>query len=114
MIKLNLQPIFKMKGITKPVKYLIERGHSGSYANAVVNDKPLSIPFKKLEKFCIDFNCTPNDLFDFVPEKNQKLPGNHALYTISKGDAIGEIHKILNELPVSKIQELYGILKNIE
>ena len=51
MIKLNLQPIFKMKGITKPVKYLIERGHSGSYANAVVNDKPLSIPFKKLEKF---------------------------------------------------------------
>ncbi|WP_447635545.1 helix-turn-helix domain-containing protein [Flavobacterium microcysteis] len=112
MIKLNLKPIFKMKGITKPVKYLMEKGHSGSYANSVVNDRILSIPFRKLEQFCIDFNCTPNDLFDFIPENDQKLADDHALYSISKGDAIGEIHKLLNELPVSKIQELYGILKN--
>ncbi len=112
MIKLNLKPIFKMKGITKPVKYLIEKGHSGSYANAVINDKPSSIPFKKLEQFCIDFNCTPNDLFDFIPENDQKLSDDHALYSISKGDALGEIHKLLNDLPVSRIQELYGILKN--
>ncbi|TPD71945.1 helix-turn-helix domain-containing protein [Flavobacterium microcysteis] len=112
MIKLNLKPIFKMKGITKPVKYLIEKGHSGSYANGAVNDKLMSIPFKKLEQFCIDFNCTPNDLFDFIPEKDQKLSKDHALYSISKGDTIGEIHKLLNDLPVSKIKELYEVLKN--
>lgn len=112
MIKLNLQPIFKIKGITKPVKYLVDKGHSGSYANGVVNDKLLSIPFWKLEMLCIDFNCTPNDLFDFIPEKDQQLPENHALFTISKSEAIGEIHKLLNDLPVSKIQELYGILKS--
>lgn len=112
MIKLNLQPIFKIKGITKPVKYLVDKGHSGSYANGVVNDKLLSIPFWKLEMLCIDFNCTPNDLFDFILEKDQQLPENHALFTISKSEAIGEIHKLLNDLPVSKIQELYGILKS--
>lgn len=111
MIKLNLHPIFRMKGITKPISYLIQKGHSSSYASNVVNNRALSIPFWKLEKLCIDFNCTPNDLLDFVPQAENKLPEDHALFTISKTEAIEEIHRLLHDLPASKIQELYLMMK---
>jgi len=114
MITLNLHPILRMKGITQPIRYLIRKGHSPSYASNVVNNRAVSIPFWKLEQLCLDFNCTPNDLLDFVKEKDQNLIEGHALYSISKSEAIGEIHRLLHDLPASKIQELYLMMKEKE
>ena len=111
MLRLNLDRIFKVKGITKTNQYLIRLGNSVGYASQLVNDKSVSIRFDKLEMLCKAFNCTPNDLFDYKDDAKKPLPEDHALHSISKKDTIGEVNKLLNDLPMEKIEELYKILK---
>jgi hypothetical protein len=53
----------------------------------------------------------PNDLFDFVPAATESLPLDHALWGLKKDAAVEEVNKLLNELPMEKIEELYRVLK---
>lgn len=114
MLRLDLNRILKIKGIEKRNSYLISRGHSSTYASHLVNGQIVSISFAKMEQFCIDFNCTPNDLFDFVPDKGQVLPEGHALLSIRKNDRVAEVNKLLNSLSMDKIEEIYRGLKGEE
>jgi hypothetical protein len=50
-------------------------------------------------------------LFDYVDDTKTPLSEDHALHSISKSDAIGEVNKLLHDLPMEKIEELYKILK---
>jgi DNA-binding Xre family transcriptional regulator len=111
MLRLNLDRIFKVKGITKTNQYLIKLGNSEGYASQLVNGKSVSIRFDKLEMLCKAFNCTPNDLFDYSEDERSSLAAGHALHSISKSEAIGQVNKLLNDLPMEKIEELYKILK---
>lgn len=111
MLKLNLDRIFKVKGIDKPNQYLQKIGNSPVYASNLVREKVTSIKFHKLEQMCIKFNCTPNDLFDYIPNKQSPLAPGHALHSVSKSEAIGEVNKLLHDLPLEKIEQLYALLK---
>lgn len=111
MLKINLDRIFRVKGIDKPNQFLQRIGNSPAYASHLVQEKVTSIRFDKLEKMCIDLNCTPNDLFDYIPNKQSPLPPTHALHSISKTDAISEVNKLLHDLPLEKIEQLYTLLK---
>lgn len=111
MIKLNLDRIFKIKGVERKYNYLISRGFSNTYSHFLSNNKVKSIAFDKLERLCRDFNCTPNDLFDFVPAKEESLPSDHALWGLRKDAAVEVVNKLLHELPLEKIEELYRVLK---
>jgi len=65
MLRLNLDRIFKVKGISKTNQYLIKLGNSDGYASQLVHGRSVSIRFDKLEILCKALNCTPNDLFDY-------------------------------------------------
>jgi len=111
MIRWNLKRIFTAKGILAPNKFLIQNGHSKSYASSLMNNTVYSISFKKLEQLCVSLNCTPNDLFDFVPDKKVTLPEGHALHSISKSDMIDEVAKLMQDLPMEKIEEMWDKLR---
>ena len=111
MLKLDLNRILKIKGVEKRNSYLISRGHSSTYASHLVNGQIVSISFDKLEQFCVDFNCTPNDLFDFVPGKDMVLPEDHALWRVSKNNRVSEVNRLLQSLPMDRIEELHAFLE---
>ncbi|MFY0482460.1 helix-turn-helix domain-containing protein [Flavobacterium sp. PLA-1-15] len=111
MLKLDLDRFFKVKGIRKAHTYMMEIGNSAGYATKLINGQAVSIPFDKLELLCEHFNCTPNDLFNYIPDSDRVLPASHALHSISKTKTIGQINALLHELPMEKIEELYGMLK---
>jgi DNA-binding Xre family transcriptional regulator len=112
MLRLNLDRIFKVKGITKTNQFLINLGNSDGYASQLVHGRSVSIRFDKLEMLCKALNCTPNDLFDFTDDGKIPLQEGHALHSISRNDAIEEVNQLLNDLPMEKIEELYRILKS--
>jgi DNA-binding Xre family transcriptional regulator len=114
MIKFNIQRILKIKGITEPNKYFIKRGHSSSYAYHLIRNELNSVSFEKLEMLCLDFNCTPNDLFDYSPTQGQNLPLDHALHKLSKDNTIAEVNQLLHDLPMERIIQLHAILKGKE
>lgn len=89
-------------------------GYSTGYATRLSRNEINQISLEYLERFCRDFNCTPNDIFDFRPNKNDNLPPDHALHSLTKKELTNEINEIINALPAEKIQQIHDIIKNMD
>ena len=111
MITFNLPRLLKIKGVTRPFSYFMSIGYSRGSASKMSQNTEQGFTLTKLERYCIDFNCTPNDLFDFHPNPKQNLPPDHALYQLNREDNTEEINTLLHELPIEKIRELAQLVK---
>jgi hypothetical protein len=114
MIHFNFSRIFKLKGIVRPFTYLTKNGYSAGYATKLTNNRVHEINLVRLEKFCRDFNCTPNDILDFKPSSNDSISNDHALHTLTKKELDTELIYKINALPADKIQQIHNILKEME
>lgn len=114
MLILSFNRIFKLKGIQRPSKHLTALGYSTGTATKMNTNQYRTIYLDQLERFCADFNCTPNDILDFRPNANDDLPADHALHSLTKQQVSDEINTIINNLSVEKIQQIHDIIKNME
>jgi len=114
MIFFNFTRIFKLKGIAKPFTHLVNSGYSPGYATKITNNRVQEINLDRLEKFCKDFNCTPNDILDYRPNTNDNLPKDHALHTLTKKEIENEIIGKINAMSADKIQQIHDIIKSME
>ena len=69
MLKFNFQRILKARGIEKPYSYLVQEGFSRNIAVRMNTGKMKTMDLQGLEKLCERFECTPNDLLEWVPER---------------------------------------------
>jgi DNA-binding Xre family transcriptional regulator len=112
MLKFSFDRIFKAKGIDKPYSYLTKIGFSENFATKVKNDKIKSIGLKQLERFCINFRCTPNELFDWHPDKDLFIDADHPLHTITKSERVIDMMNILHSLELDEIGEIEGVIND--
>ena len=77
MLTFNFKRVFKARGIEKPFSYLVKAGYSDSFATRVVNSKIERMNLKDVEALCGMLNCTPNDILEWIPDKNEKNTENH-------------------------------------
>ncbi len=106
MIIFNLNRLLRIKGVTKPYSYLMSIGYSSSTASQIARNQVRSFTLTSIEKMCTQLNCTPNDLFEYIPPSAQKLPDDHALNTLKREQNLEEINKLLSNLSMEKIREL--------
>ncbi len=111
MLFFNIPRILQLKGITRPFSHFINLGYSRNAASRMAQNSIQTFTVSKLEEFCIHFNCTPNDLFEFRPNPKHSLPENHPLYQLRREDNAEEIISLLHDLPVEKIRELAALVK---
>lgn len=111
MLFFNLPRILKIKGITHPFSYFMSLEYSRGTASKMAQNQVATFTVSKLEQYCIQFNCTPNDLFDFRPSSLNPLPENHPLYALKREDNTEEINALLHDLPMEKIRELAELVK---
>ncbi|RZK04607.1 MAG: XRE family transcriptional regulator [Flavobacterium sp.] len=114
MLIFNSARIFRLKSIHRPFSHLVNMGYSTGSATKLSRNEIYSINLDRLEKFCREFNCTPNDVLDFRPDKNNTLPPDHALHSLTKKELSNEINEIISTLPIEKIQQIHDIIKNME
>src|SRR4051812_39822003 len=110
MIIFNLPRLLRTKGITKPFSHFMSLGYSRGCASKMAGNHERSFTLDKLEKYCIHFNCTPNDLFDFHPGVKHQLNPDHPLYQLKREDNSEEINALLHQLPLEKIRELTELI----
>lgn len=111
MLQFNIPRIVKIKGISKPFSHFMNLGYSRATASKMSQNALLSITPEKLERLCIEFNCTPNDLFEYRPSLKNPLPENHPLMALKREEKTTEIYSLLHELPLEKIRELANLVK---
>lgn len=113
MIYFNFKRFFRLKGITRPFSHLTAMGYSESYATKLTNNRINEINLERLENFCLDFNCTPNDILDFDPTNNV-ISSDHALNSLTKRKISDEMLGKIFNLPAEKIEQIHDILKNMD
>ena len=71
MLKLNVLKLLEERGKTKYWLYM-QLGMSYQNFNNMVNNKTKSIRYETLETLCQLFECTPNEIFSYSDEQDDK------------------------------------------
>ena len=110
MLQYNFKPIFALRAITRPFAFLRQNGFSNSFAAKVTQNKVKVLNNRELERLCLVFDCTPNELLEWVPDEGLPVDDKHSLHKLLASSRIINISKSLSNLPIDKLKEVYDFL----
>jgi hypothetical protein len=110
MLKFNFTRVFKAKGIDRPYTYLVKAGYSASFATRAVNNKVRRLNLADVEKLCVMLQCTPNDLLEWVPNKNFSTEQGHPLSSLQRISNDSRINSILYNIPVDRLSDIEQLI----
>ena len=77
MIEMNVRRMCRERGIPHPVSALMKAGIGQGIVSKYLEGKAQRVPLAHLEKLCLLFRCTPNELFTWTPaQKADDYPEN--------------------------------------
>lgn len=112
MLVFNFDRLFKAKGIEKPFSYMRKSGFSENTASRIINNRLQRLSLKFVERLCELFQCTPNDLLEWVPSDDVTNVDKHPLATLQRRDTVMNLTKLLNSVPLNRLLEIEQIVKN--
>jgi len=112
MLSLNLQPVFRARGIQKPYSFLVKAGFPPYTAHNLLNSKSMSFRLRHIDKLCTVLNCTPNDIFVWAPNRNEKLEDTHPLTSLKNQDPDYNWQDTIRTIPLNQLQQLVSIIKS--
>ncbi len=112
MITLNTRYHFRSRGIKKAFAFLRKLGFSHNLAHRLAQDDTKGIRFDQLEKLCIAFKCTPNDLLQWQDE-GQNIDGEHPLRQLSQRPELEHIQRI-KSLPLETLQKVNDLIDELD
>ena len=111
MIVLNLQRIAHQKGIARPYTALRAMGVTHRMASYYMNGHYKLLKLTDLEKICLAWHCTPNDLLQWVKlPANPNLAPGHPLNEIVRTDAEVNVNQMLLKASPEKLKEVQRLL----
>ncbi|CAN5155068.1 hypothetical protein BH11BAC6_BH11BAC6_02840 [soil metagenome] len=114
MLTFNLSRIFKARSIDKPSQYLIRLGFSRNMATSFKQGNARLLNLNHVELLCDNLKCTPNDMLEWVPSKEQENISNHPLEALRHRNKATEVVKLINDLPFDKLQQIEEMIKTIQ
>ena len=113
MLKINLNKVFRLRGITKPGQFLKQNGFSESIAYNIIKHKTPALKLESLNKLCSLLSCTPNDIFEWTPDKNLPLPETHPLNKLKPAETLN-LGELLKDVPAEKISEFKSGIEELK
>lgn len=107
-IVLDLHPIFALRDIKTPVRFLLGIGINPNTANKMLKGEAVQLSFTQMTSLCIHLNCTPNDLLAL---RDMHLPQHHALLALRTMEAPEKIldwEELLKDKSLDEIRKLLG------
>lgn len=111
MLTFNFTRLFRLRGIEKPFSYLVSHGYSENFASRIKNNRIESLRLKDLERLCDLFQCTPNDLFQWTPEKKDQSVESHHLFELKRNYTAPQMTKLINSVPFNKLADIEKLIK---
>lgn len=106
MLKLNCKKVIDSRGIHDHLGHLQQNGISRHLAHRLIDKVTQRISLEILEKLCIALNCTPNDLLEWTPDKNNKETEWTAMSALKPKPQNANMSILLSRLPFDKLNEI--------
>lgn len=103
---LNIEHVCAVRNIHQPFTFLRKHGFTHNTASQLVNNEVKEINLAYIEKLCLIFNCTPNDLFDYSPPKEAAQIKNNPLTAIIKTQKPVNFNELLRDMPLDQLKEI--------
>jgi len=103
MIHLKIKELCQERGITHPVTVLLKMGISQDLVYKYLTGKAKRIPTEHIEKLCVLFGCTPNELFSWTPTTKKDDYPQHPLQAIRHQPATNLQAKLKN-MPLDELR----------
>ena len=82
MLRFKIDLLLRAKGIKEGYTFLKGNGFSQMTATKFSNSQMTVLRLVHVEKICELFNCTPNDLLEWSPNKGVKDISKHPLFPL--------------------------------
>ncbi len=113
MSHFDLVSMMRRREIKNPYRFLVKNGFNYHTAGNLLRNEQDSIAYKHLEKRCLIFQCTPNDLFVWQKPKDTLVPDNHPLHQLKPKPQEVNITKKLLELPLDQLAQVKQFVKDL-
>ncbi|HBG40736.1 MAG TPA: hypothetical protein DDZ96_14155 [Porphyromonadaceae bacterium] len=110
MLVFNLHPFLQIRGVTNPRRFLIDLGINHITAAKLLKGEMSSLRLEHVAKICQALRCTPNDLLEWVPDKNALLDAEHPLNKLASRKNIG---LLLEKLGSMSYEDLVKLLQGM-
>lgn len=114
MLIINLTGIFSARGITSPATYLRKNGFSYDTARSLSTSQMFRPSLSVIERLCVLLNCTPNDILEWIPEKDKSYGEDFALNSLKREKKQYNLLKMIKNIPLDKIDEIEKIVSGIK
>lgn len=114
MFKLRVKYIMETKGIVNPYNFLIKQGFTPNIASRYINGTVDLMNLAYLEKLCLLLQCTPHDLLEWEPPKEETVTDSHPLSPLIRNDKPYNIITHINKLPLSKVKQLQEYISELD
>lgn len=111
MLRINLQRVFKTRGIEKPSFFLQSHGFTITTANRALKGEYVNFSMHTIEKLCLIFHCTPNDLLEWVPPKSGEIPETEPLYTLRRLNKVASVSQLINGASLEQLEKMEEIIR---
>ena len=112
MLSLSLKQLILDKGIDNPYRLLVNQGFTHYAATKLIKGGLAEMSFAQLEKLCLAFRCTPDDLFRWQPPQGVST-GDQPLQRLIAKDIKGSIGQQLKVLPAHKLEQLRAFMDQL-
>ena len=114
MLYFNPRRVFRLRGITNDLTFMMKNGFIRSTASNLLNGYTRYVKDEHLEKLCLLLHCTPNDLYDWRPSKDTLITEDHPIQALKRGDAPKNITEIVKHLPLDKLDKVEALLEQLK
>jgi DNA-binding Xre family transcriptional regulator len=102
MFKYNIKGLMRLRGIAEPYAFLKKHGFGDSEATRLGSEKMKYLCPRQVEGLCMALKCEPNDLYMWIPDKDEVVNDNHPLKNLLNKDA-GSVTDLGKDIPVEKV-----------
>lgn len=111
MIIYNLGRLYRARGIGNPSSFLRKHGFSNGTAGKLSKDRVKGVHVSIMEKLCEILVCTPNELMEWIPDKDSNIPSGHPLHSIRKRNDVN-MTNILKSVPIEAIERMQQFIES--
>jgi len=111
MIKYNFERIFRARGIERPFTFLKRAGFGDNLATRIKNNKVSRLNNSTIEHLCIALKCTPNEFFEWIPDRDYQVEKGHPLNILKKSDNDVDLTRTINSVPIGMLPEIEAMIK---
>jgi hypothetical protein len=86
-------------------------GIAATTANRALKGELENFKMETIERFCLIFHCTPNDLLEWTPPASGNIPESEPLYTLRRQNKVDSVNQLINNVSLEKLEQIETIIR---